>query len=393
LGAKSNSLPKLNAVAGYTHNGSILNVGSSAGLKKDKGIFTGYIDDNTAGLALEQSIFNGGANRTQLSQAKLDLNIQEQTLRLKEQDVAFETKRLYYGALLAKEVERIAQHLLDLAQAHYEDTQHKYEAGVVSRFDVLQSKVQVSKVTPELIRAKNAFELISAELKKMLGLGPEDVIELKDKLVRVAAQVNEREALKVALLNNPGVLLQMMGINMSKLQIDLAKASNRPQINAGVGYSFRSNDPGDMFNSQHENWNAGLSISVPLFDGFSSKAKVDEAKARYSQSLLLKDDFDSQIAVNVKRAVLDLVKAEALIKSQESNIEEAQESLRIAQVRYDNGEGTNLDLLDAQVSLSEVERNYSAGVFDALVGMAYLQRILGMDKSLLTGEYSFLTLL
>ncbi len=379
LGARSRFLPHVSANGGYTHNGWILSLGSAAGMKKDPGIFTGFNDDNKAGISVEQTVYNGGADLTQFKQAQKNLKAQEQALRVKKQDIAFETKRLYCGLLLAQETERIAQEMVDLAQTHYEDVKKRFDAGTVSKFDVLQSRVQVSKLTPELIRSKNAVELIAAELGNLLGLQIEEPLNLKDKLVYSLVTLNEKELQKLALLGNPELALQTLGVDLNKLGIDLARSGGRPQVSAGLGNSYRSNDLGNMFNDRHQNWSAGFTVSVPIFDGFSSKAKVDEAKARYSQALLYRDDLVDQITVRVKQAVLDLHKAEALIDSQKDNIEQAKEALCIAQVRYENGEGTNLDVMDTQVSLSAVQKNYSEGIYAYLMAQAFVSKVLGGD--------------
>lgn len=379
MGARSEFLPRLDANAGYTRNSNVLSLGSSPDDKKDKAIYTGYMNDNKAGISASQTIYNGGANIAGLTQAKLNLKIQEQTLRIRKQNIAFETKRLYYGLLLAYEMQKIAGNLIDLAQSHYEDAQKKYEAGVVSRFDVLQSKVQVSKLRPELIKADNAVDSIAAELKKVLGLKMDDVLSLKDALVYAPITVDEKEFLITALLTSPEVVLSSLGIDAGKVSIEIAKSTDRPQVSAGAAVNFRSSDIGDMINRRHETWNAGFSVAVPIFDGFSSRAKVDEAKVRYAQALLSKENLIDQIAVNVKEAILDLRKSQALIDSQRENIEEAREALRISQVRYDNGEGTNLDVLEAQVSLSQVEKYYSDGIYDYLMAGAFLNKIIGGD--------------
>ena len=106
---------------------------------------------------------------------------------------------------------------------------------------------------------------------------------------------------------------------------------------------------------------------------------MDEAKARYSQTLLNKENLAEQITVDLKRGCLDLKKSEALINSQKDDIEQAKDALRISQVRYDNGEGTNLDVLDAQVSLSQVEKNYSDGIYEYLMAQAYVNRVMGSE--------------
>jgi len=372
--AQSKFLPQVNLGAGYTHSGSVLQLSTIKSTKKDIGIFSGYKNDNNLNISVDESVYNGGADIANFKQSELGLRVSQETLRVKKLDVEFETKRLYYGLLLAYEAERIAQELFDQAQAHYEDVKNKFGQGTVSKFDLLQSKVQVSKIMPELVRAKNAVDLIAADLKKMLGFKMRDSLALKDKLLYSLIEINEEEFLKQAYLNRPEMNLKALGIDIQKWAIQMAKSGWRPQISAEGGYSYRSNNLGNMFNNRHSNWNAGFSVSIPLFDGFSTKAKVDQAASRYAQAKLEKEDLGEQIAVDIRQACLDLKQAEAIINSSKDNIEEAREALRIAGVSFDNGEGTNLDVLDAQISLSQIENNFSEGVYDYLMAKAFLDR-------------------
>lgn len=378
--AQSEFLPKLSVNGGYTHNGSVLHLSSTGTLKKDIGVFTGYKDDNALGMTIGDTIYSGGANSANYKQAKLNLKVSEETLVAKKLDVEFETKRLYYGLLLAYETERIAKDLVDQAQSHYKDVENKFKQGTASKFDLLQSKVQVSKLMPELVRAQNAVDLIMADLKKLLGFKMQDNLEVNDKLTYSVIEIKEGEFLKQAYLYKPEMILKSYGIDINKWAIQIARSSGLPQINAELGYSYRSNNPGNMFNNRHNNWNAGFSVAIPIFDGFSTKAKVDQAKARYAQSALQKEDLSDQIAVDIRQACLDLKQAEAIINSQKDNIGEAKEALRIAEISYDNGEGTNLDVLDAQVSLSQIEKNLSEGTYDYLMAKAYLDRTMGASS-------------
>jgi outer membrane protein len=379
-GAKSGFLPKLNATAGYTRTGSVMSLPSTASTKKDPGIYTGYENDNKLGLELDQSLFSGGATTANLRQKQINLRIQNESLRARKLDIEFEVKRLYYGLLLAQETARIAQNLVDQAQSHYDDVKAKYQQGITSRFDTLQSSVQVSKLKPELIKAKNAVDLIDAEFKKLLGLKMRDPVMLKDSFIYSPIEIQERDFLQTAYLDKPEMMLVSLGVDVNKWSIEMAKAGHKPQVNARLGAIYSSNDAGDMINKRHNNWDAGISVSIPIFDGFSTKAKVDEAKARYAQAKLQKENLSDQIAVDIRSACLDLQKAQSVVSSQKDSIGEAKEALNISGVRYDNGEGTNLDVIDAQVSLSQVEKNLSEGIYDYLMAQAYLDRTMGQSS-------------
>jgi len=382
LGARSEFLPQLDFNAGYTRNAAVAPALASG--KKDAGVFTGYKNDNSLGAGLSQAIYSGGFNTANLKQSRLNLKAAEETLRAKKLDIEFEAKRLYYGLMLAYETERIAQELTNNAKDHYEDVKNRHAQGLSSRFDLLQSSVQVSLTMPEMVKAKNAVELIKAELKKLLNFKQQRSLELMDKqLSYTLIDIKEDDFLKQAYLNKPEMALRSLGIDINKWSIQMAKSGWRPQINASAGYNFRSNNPGNMINRSYNNWNIGLTFSWAVFDGFSTKAKVDAAKARYSQAVLTKENLVEQIAVDVRQACLDLKQAEQIINSQKDNVGQAKEALVIANVSYDNGEAKNLDVLDAQVSLSQIETNLSQGIYDYLMAQAELERTLG--RSFLAG--------
>ncbi|MFA7652900.1 MAG: TolC family protein [Candidatus Omnitrophota bacterium] len=376
LDAKSAFLPKVDFNAGYTRNGAVLSSSSNSG-KKDIGVFTGYKNNNRMGVSLNDTIYNGGANIAGLRQAELALKEQDQTLRAIKLNVELEAKRLYHGLLLAYETKRIAEDLVGQAESHYEEVKNKFQQGTASRFDVLQSKVQVSLLEPQLINAQNAIDLIIAEMNKLLGLKISDRIIIEDKLLYEPFEIKEGDFLKTAYLNEPEMILKSLGIDISKWAIKYARAGWLPQLETNAEYYYQSNNPGNMFNSRHNNWNIGFTVRLAIFDGFSTKAKVDSARAKHMQAVISKDNTADQVAVDVRQACLDLKQAAAVIKSQEDNLEDAREALQISYVRYNNGVGINLDVLDAQVSLANVEKNLAESTYDYIMAKARLDRIMG----------------
>ncbi|MFH0764035.1 MAG: TolC family protein [Candidatus Omnitrophota bacterium] len=378
LDARSKFLPVIGVGFDYTLNDSVFYSESLPGRRKDTRIYSGYKNDNLFNVTLVENIFNGGADIAGYRQARLGLKVQQETLRARKLDVEFEAKRLYYGLLLAYETERIAKELLFQSKAHYDNVKNKYDQGTSSKFDVLQSSVQVSKIEPEVVRSGNAVEIITADLKKLLFLKLSEEIKVTEHLGYSPIPIKEDEYLKEAYAGSPQMVLKLLGIDINKWAIEYAKSGWYPQVTAAAGYSYRSNDVSDMFNPRHDNWNIGIQTSVAIFDGFSTKAKVDEAKAKYAQTIYEKEDYVEQLAVDVKKACLDLKEAAAIIKSQEDSIVEAGEALRISEVGYDNGVVDNLNVLDSQVSLSTVEKNLAQAIYDYLMAKAQIDRLRGI---------------
>ncbi|MFA4889706.1 MAG: TolC family protein [Candidatus Omnitrophota bacterium] len=377
LSARSEFLPKVDFNAGYTHNGAVLTPSNTAGSKKDIRIFSGYKDNNTAGVSINDTLYNGGANIAGLRQAQLALKEQGETLRATKLNVELEAKRLYYGLLLAYETKYIAESLVEQAKSHYLEVDNNFKQGVSSKFDCLQSKVQVSLLLPQLISAQNSIDLIMAELNKLLGLKVSDKIVVEDKLNYQPIEIREGSFLQEAYMNQPEMILKSLGIDISQWAIKYARAGWLPQVQASTEYLYTSNNPGNMFNNRHSDWNIGFAVRVPIFDGFSTRAKVESARAKYMQAVIGKDNLADQVAVDVRQACLDLKESAAVIKSQEDNLQDAQEALEISYVRFNNGVGINLDVLDAQVSLAQVKKNIAEGVYDYIMAKAKLDRTMG----------------
>jgi len=366
-GAISPFLPQINFQAAYAHNDKVL----------AQNIFSGYGNDNLAKIALSESIYSGGANMANFKQAKLSLDVQQETLRAKKMNVEFDAKRLYYGLLLAYETQRIARDALDQAIAHYEDVRQMYKHGTASRFDLLQSGVQVSLLEPNVVKAKNEIDSLKADLNKLLGRKVDFPITIDEKLSYSFIGIKENEFLKTAYLRRPEMKLKSLGIDIDKWEIQMAKSGYRPTVDFLGSISYRSNNLGNMFNRRQQNWNAGISVNIPIFEGFSTKAKVDAARARYAQAKIDKDNLIDTIAVEVRKACLNLKEATSIIQSQKDNVQEAKEALRIAEVSYQNGVAINLDVLDSQVSLAQIQTNLASGIYDYLMALAYLDRSIG----------------
>ena len=379
--ARSLFLPTLTASFGYTLNDAVPSVADSPRFRKDPQIFFGYKNNNMTSLALEETIYNGGANIATLEQAKLSLKAQEETLRQTRLEIEFETKRLFYGLLLAYETRRIAKELVDRAQAHYEEVAARFNQGTASKFDVLQSKTQIAREMPQLVSAENAIELLMVEFKKLLVLKLSENINVMGDLKPNEIIIKESDFLQESYSKNPQMILKLLGIDINRWAIEYAKSGWLPQVSASAGGSYTSDNLSEMIKSRQSLWNIGVKASIAVFDGFATKAKVDEAKAKYNQAALQKDDIIDQIAVDIKSACLDLTKSKTIIDTQRAAIVEAGEALRLSEVRYNNGVGINLDIFDSQVALAQVEQSLAQGIYDYIMARSQLDLTMGREFS------------
>ena len=207
----------------------------------------------------------------------------------------------------------------------------------------------------------------------------QDKIEPTEKLSYAPVEVREMAFLNEAYSASPQMKLRVLGVDLKKWAIEEAKSGWYPNINANTNYMYRSDNLSNMFNTRHNNISFGVSGNVSIFDGMSTQAKVNEAKARYAQEILGKENIIEQIARDIKQGCLDMIEAHAIILAQKDNLEEAKEALKISYISYDNGVGINLDVIDSMTALGQVEKNLVSGIYDYLVAQAYLDRTMGRE--------------
>jgi outer membrane protein TolC len=208
----------------------------------------------------------------------------------------------------------------------------------------------------------------------------EQEVTLAGKLAFSQVKIDEASFQAEALAHNPEIALKRLGIDIGKQNVEIAKSGWKPDVGGNIRYEYISDDVTNMFNDRHNNWTAGVNITIPLFDGFSALSKTRQAKARFEIAKTEKEDVEKRVAIDVKRACLDLAEAAAVVESQRESVAEAKEALHIAEVSYANGVGTNLDVLDAEVSLATVEKNLSEGIYDELMAEASLNRSRGVSN-------------
>ena len=140
----------------------------------------------------------------------------------------------------------------------------------------------------------------------------------------------------------------------------------------------------DNYNLKEYTWQSyyavNLAVSVPLFRGFASSAQIAQSKSMIREIELGKKGLEDMIRFEVRQAVLNLEDAKESLLSQEKNVEQAMESLRIAELNFAEGLVTTLDVSSAQAALSQAKTNYSQALFDYVVSLAELDKAMGVGS-------------
>ncbi len=325
-------------------------------------------------IRMTQTVFTGGKLLSSYNQAKLNYNLTREMDNQTRQELIFEVKRAYYGVLLSKEILKVSEDALALAEKNLERTKKLLEAGIASRLDLMRAEVQVANLKPQVIKAKNSVELAEVGLKTLLGLGSEDEIILKDSMSYIPVEIDPEKLLSVALQKRPEINQLKIQKRMSQEMLKLAWASFIPNFTIAGDFNWRA-DRFSFSKKELENYyTVNFVLTFPLFDGFSREAKISQSKASIERAEYLLKSAEQSISLDVKNAILSFKEAKETYESQKANIAQAEETVRIAELNYEEGLATYLDVLSAHMALTEAKKNLAQALFNYNIALAKIER-------------------
>ncbi len=262
-------------------------------------------------------------------------------------------------------------------------TRAQYKLGLRRKLDVLQAEVDLANLENSLIQVKDQRELVRASLQALLALPVTSTIEFSGSLEVVPFTKTLEECLELAMQNRPELKLGRLAVNISETGEKIARAGFYPQLSLQGSYS----ETGDNVKEAGDTriFAIGLSAQWEVFSGGrtinnTSKAKLETSKAVYALM-----DSTNHVANSVKSLYFSVHEARKRIDVTEQALAKAKESYRAAQMTYQVGNATNLDLLYAQLALTNEEQNHSAALADYLRAIAQLYTAMG-DTYIITIE-------
>ena len=336
-----------------------------------------YSDTLGFTLTLDQVIFAGGGIVNTIAASAKSFQALEFGREEAKNRVVYDARSAFYGALLAGEFVKIRESILGLVEENLSVTEKRYRSGQASHYDVLRSQVEVANMKPELIRAKNNVEVAKNSLRLLLGLEPEQDIELQGELAYAGEGVDANLEAARALETRPALKEAALQGEAARKLVDAARAGRYPQAGFNLtGYANRE-EAAPGHGRYEDYWVGMVRFSIPLFDGFLTRSRVAEARAALEQAEVFEEQTARGVLTEVENAVLQLRAAEEVISSQQENIGRAEEAYGIMQRRYELGEATQLDVLDARVALMQARVNHAQTVYDAIVAAALLDYVTG----------------
>jgi outer membrane protein TolC len=317
------------------------------------------LNDKSWRVAFEarQIIYAGGRVAASIKVAHLTADSTYWTLRDTVDRIVARIRTQFVNVLRTRALIQVQEESIQLLSNQLKDQQNRFDAGTVPRFNVLRAEVALSNARPELIRARNNHLIAQLELARSLGLDPgpdgKPAFHCVGSLDVPSRPSDVQEALRIAKERRPFLKVQRQSILLEAEQLKVAVAGYLPQVEASGGYEFRNSRLTDDIESSIDGWFVGLSGRWDIFDGLATYGRTKQAQARLKAAKVGYDDSVLQVELEVQQAHALLQQARETIQSQQKAVEQALESLRLANERLSAGAGTQLDVLDARVALTQ----------------------------------------
>lgn len=327
-------------------------------------------------VTLTQTLFNSAVFRG-IGASQIYLDLSKEDLNRVTASTILSVKKAFYGVLLTKKLLEITEASFSNAQENLSNVKAYHQQGFVSEFDMLQAEVRVENIRPMVIQMRNTLDNAKNGLKLVLGIDQNAVIDVSGEL-KYEKEIfpDEITASALAMENNYGIKALYLKRQVDEEFIALDRSEYWPALYAFGNYSYAGSGEEWKFQT-YSSAIVGLSLSMNLFSGTRTKNKVEQSTIGLLQTEQQINQTKDKIAAGVKMKLHDLNRVESTIEAQERNVNLAQRAYEIANVRYREGTGSQLEIQNADVALQQARTNLLQSIYDYVIAKSELEELLG----------------
>jgi outer membrane protein TolC len=293
----------------------------------------------------------------------------------------------FYQVVVDRALIGVQEEQVALLGSQLKDQQNRFEAGTVPRFNVLQAEVALYNQIPQLITARNNYRIAQLVLAKTLGLdynpsrGVAAPVRVIGELNYIPRRISLLESIELGKRNRPFLKQARANVLNQIEQVHVALGGFLPNFTSTGGYDIFSSPLSTSFHDVSKGWVFGLQGNWAIWDSGETYGRVKQQRALLSESKITYDDDIRQVELEIQQAASNVVQNRELIQSQEKNVEQANEAVRLAKARLDAGAGTQLDVLNAQVQLATAESTRLQALFGYITSLAEFDRATGAQST------------
>lgn len=350
-------------------------------------------------------VLNGSIDASQLifdGQFFVGLQAQRSVLALNGKNVErtkiesiVTVSKAYYGSLLAQKQLALLNSNITRLKKIFDDTKALYENGFVEKLDLDRITVAYNNLLIEQEKVSRMVNISLMSLKFQMGMDVNLPIVLSDSI--------KEDSFESILQNGPFNPQSRVEFQMVQSQIQLHKLDKKrntfgylPSVVAFGSYGYQA--LGDTFNFFKEpsfgfvngtyqkinRWFpttfVGLKLNIPIFDGLQKNYRWQQAHLNMKKSENDLNNLTNAINLEVNNSKILLNNASSTLKNQKNNMELAESVYNTARIKYEQGVGSSLELINAQTDLKTAQTNYLSAIYDATIAKLDYQKSIGLIK-------------
>lgn len=380
--ARAGALPDITVTGAYNRNLQL----PSFFVQPDSGqaveFRTGFNNDFSATLSIQQSLWEGGKVFTALSIAKL---YKEYSLARESEvraTVILSAEQLFFSAILQQSNLAALQKAYEANSYNLDVVEKQYSQGMVSEFEVLRARVEKQNLMPRILKAESDVKLARKKLKSYIGIELNEDVQLIEELgdTSLAALPPLPQLIDTALAQRPEIQQLDYLTSITQKAVRVARGDYFPKLKAVSSYNWSAqSDRLTLSEHNTRSWQAGLNLTIPIFKGGATRGNVTNSLADYRQTMLSAKQAKDNVRLEVEEAYDQIFQAKKSLDIQGTTIAQAEEGLRIANVRYQSGVGTLLEVLSAQSALTEARNSLALATYSFQVAKAQLKKATTLD--------------
>ena len=361
--AKWARLPNLNGSAGQSWNWGRT---QTAVKNDDTGDYsTVYVNTNSQGSNLNLStsipLFTGLQIPNQYALAKLNLKAATADLAKAQEDIAINVASAYLQVLFNQELQEVAESQVELSLQQQARITRLADMGKASMAEVAEAKARVAQDQMTAVQARNNYELALLDLSQLIELESPEGFLLESPDVSFALQqlTPPDEIYQTALVNKPAIQAAEYRLEGSKHSIRIAQSAYYPQLNlnGSLGTNYYSTINRTFRQQMGDNFSkyVGLSLSVPIFNRFSTRNRVRSARLQRDNYELQLTETKKTLYKEIQQAWYNAVAAESKYSSSHTAAEAGAESFRLMSEKYENGKANAVEYNEAKQNLMRAQ--------------------------------------
>ena len=344
----------------------------------------GQNNDFDFSVSFTQPLYAGGKVSAAMKIAKIYSDYTQEKLKQARSEIVFASEAQFYDALLARSNLEVLQSAYEQLTHNLEVVEKYYNQGMVSEYELLRARVEKLNLEPMIAAVQSDVNISRKHLKSFLGLPLDEEIELtSDYSDTTLSDIPDLNTLiEFALAERPEIKqteLQRKGYSKA---VTIARSNwIYPSLNFNTTYQVTAASDDFKLNENKisQNWMVSLLLNIPIFDGGRTIGEVRKAKVDYYQAVLAERQAKDDIRLEVEEAYDAMIQAKKALELQKETIVQAEEGMRIANLRYESGVGTQLEVLSAQTALTDARTNLARAIYSFRLAKSALRKATSYD--------------